>query len=135
MADTEMTSLMLGVGVVRRWAGAFLGFLLNSAPGGLCEGLGEGGGGAGWGCRTVAEGTRGQALARSGKGCWTFGEASLLWGSLVLEPGEAGWLGPPTTHPPPHSCTSSTLGLEPSTPTPALGQVPAPGLAPGQGQW
>lgn len=93
-------------------------------------GVGQGGAAGLW-----PRGPGGRHWQGQGKAAGTLGEASLLWGSLVLEPGEAGWLGPPTAHPPPHSCTSSTLGLEPSTPTPASGQVPAPGLAPGQGQW
>lgn len=96
---------------------------------------GEGGAGQGGAAGLWQRGPEGRCRQGQGKDAGTLGEASLLGVSLVLEPGEAGWLGPPTTHPPPHSCTSSTLGLEPSTPTPALGQDPAPGLAPGQGQW
>lgn len=52
---------------------------------------------AGLGCRTVAKGTRGQGPAEWGGDAQTLGEASPLWGSLVLEPGEAGWAHPPPT--------------------------------------
>lgn len=40
---------------------------------------------------------------------------------------------PPAAHPSSQLCLH--LGIRPSAPAPALGQVPAPGLAPGQGMW
>ena len=64
---------------------------LQDQPRGTLQGPGRGG--AGLACGTVAKGTGGGASSE-GEG------AGPLWGSLVLEPGEAGWRGPPSGRPP-----------------------------------
>lgn len=91
----------------------------RSRPRGTLGGPGEKEG-QGWTVGLWPKG-RGQGLAGNAR---TLGEAPPLWGSLVLEPGEAGWLGPSTTHAPPHSYTSSTRALSPQHPPLLFGQVP-----------
>lgn len=103
------------------------------APEGVYRAWGEVG--ARLGCRTVAKGMGGRGWQGGGGYAWTLSEAPPLWGSLVLDPGEADWLGPFTTHPPPHDYTSSTRALSPQHPPLLFGQVPVPGLAPGRGKW
>ena len=118
--------------------------------------VGEGEGGDGWGPSRAASRTSPEGLyvglGKAGQGrlrdCGGAGpaERGSRRGTLrggwpaVGSPGPAargGRLAGPTLRPPtpPHSYTSSTPGLGPSTPAPALGQVPEPGLAPGQGTW
>lgn len=121
---------------------------------------GKGKGGDGWGpswaaSRTSPEGLYYGGLGEAGQG-WPAGLWPRGWGAGPAARGRGrgalggGWpavgfpgpgargggLAGPTLRPPtpPHSY-ASTPGLRPSTPAPALGQVPAPGLAPGQGMW